>query len=157
MNNNLSDHSPYNSQDVVTQWLIQQGIAVETYYLPRTRIVLGGVFRKKNARIAYRFEEETETLIVSYYQHEGVQTGLKNSFAGLLWFFDGLAQPELKIKTVKGHVDPTRGEADGLSTERLSQFYRMLGATPMGQDEFGTEWMGAPVEAYRVWRARHPS
>lgn len=145
----------YESDDVLTNHLRRMGIAVEPHCLPGTRIILGGIFHYGSAKIAYRFEQETSTVILSYYQREGERKGLKNSFAEVLWFFDLLAKPELNIALVKGLVMPSRKETDGLEASRLEQFYRMIGATFIEKDNEGAEWIGSTPEKYRQWRAQN--
>ena len=146
----------YESNDVLTTYLSGLGIAVETYYLPGTRIILGGIFRHGDCRIAYRVEEETSTVILSYYKREEKKQGLKSSFADLLWFFDILAKPELNIKRVEGLVSPSIREAGGLSAARLEKFYKMLGASLVRKEGEDAEWIGSTPEKYRQWRAQHP-
>ncbi len=144
----------YSSNDALTVFLRGLNIEIAPHYLTGSRIVLGGLFTRGETKIAYRLDEEVATVVIIYYESMAQKAGLTNQFSDLLWFFDCLIRPELKIEGVKGLVRPVISKETGLSASRLEKFYRILGAKVVETDKSGQQWLGGTVEGYRQWRAR---
>lgn len=108
------------------------------------------------AHVAYRIEDDDETVIIPWYQsNHSAAVNLRNSFAQFEWFLGFLARPDLRLKRVRGMIRAAQPQANGrprLSTERISKYYkRLLGGQTLTWDG-GEEWLYLDLMDYRPRR-----
>lgn len=110
------------------------------------------------AELVYRIEQDDETVIIPWYQgRAGGGGSLRNSFAEFEWFLGFIAQPQFRLKRVRGMIRAAQPQADGrpgLPTARIAEFYkRILGGKTLAWDG-GEEWLYLDLKDYRPRRRK---
>ncbi|NVJ93813.1 MAG: hypothetical protein HWE34_19255 [Methylocystaceae bacterium] len=129
--------------DPVKEALEAFGLTLTPFRLSANSAQLGWSFDVNNATFVYRWEGETEVIIIEYRQNKN-QTGMRNPFVEFVWFLDFLADSKFNLTTISGAVHPLEREeglSEGLGQDRIIRYYKFLGA-----EAGGIEWVARKMK-----------
>jgi type III secretion system regulator LcrR len=143
-------------EDPIRPVLAAQGVeAVPKPARPGSPLIDGYRIEIKGLEIVYRMWDPETCLLVLVRRLDQVG-GLRNPFAGLIWFVELVKANCPSVKRVAGKVDTSNYTADaGLDDDRLRGFYALfetyLAAVPLNP-VFPSVWVCLELADYRPLR-----
>ena len=111
--------------DPIKEALEAFGLTLTPFRLSANSAQLGWSFDVNNATFVYRWEGETEVIIIEYRQNKN-QTGMRNPFVEFVWFLNFLADPKFNLTNHQRGSTPPRTRRRFIRRPRSRSYYTLL-------------------------------